>query len=94
MKASREIVVGSSRKTSSRRVVCAIAASIEAVGLVQTSPNGYVNAVLDLCEFGNERTRGRRNGVAYCGNHIVLDRARTNCLVLVVEEVGWAWICH
>ncbi len=36
--ASREMVVGSSMKTSSRRVVFWIAASMEGVGVVTTSP--------------------------------------------------------
>lgn len=35
---SREMVVGSSIKTSSRRVVFEMAASIEGVGVVTTSP--------------------------------------------------------
>ena len=53
MKDSKLMVVGSSRKTSSRRVVDWIAASMEAVGVVTTSPEMV---------FNNEVLRARQGG--------------------------------
>ena len=84
---SRDMVVGSSAKTSSRRVVCWMERSMEGVGVVTTSPGG-------LCEWIRPEKGG--HGVlwwsgweeAYCGSRRRRDQERTRRLVPALERYG------
>ena len=72
------MVVGSSRKTSSRRVVDWIAASMEAVGVVTTSPEMVFNNGVLRARQGGDTSKielgGARDGpvVGFGGSLILL----------------------